>query len=429
VTKHACGGVVVANPSSTPEATHSAAALAKTGLLSRYHVPLATTPRQERRVGRLPGPVARPILRELRRRALPPAIPPDAARATATFADLRRVLATRLGRPQPARDRLAYRHRAAFDAAVARRLQATDGAIFAIAGAAQRTTARARGLLVPSAVDCPLGHHESVRSLMREEARINPEWAGTLQVHDFPDRLIEAHVEELNNADLLLVLSTYSRGTLLERGLDETRIVITPPGVDLELFRPGERVEDGVFRVLFVGQVTQRKGLSYLVDAFERAAVPGSELMLIGEVIGSPEPWVKRPGIRHLAPMPRAELAQQYPQADVFVLPSLAEGFGLTPLEAMASGVPAIVSTNTFADDVINDGEDGFVVPIRDADSIAERIRLLADDPDRRAAMGRAARRRAEQFPWSRYGQRIVELMRGVLRSSSSKPGTILRDE
>lgn len=414
------GGVVVANVSSNPEALHGAKALARAGMLGRYHVPLATTERLERRVGRLPGKLADPLLRELRRRRLPDDIPPSLVQSTATLADLRRVAASRLGRPREVRDRLAHAHRAAFDRGVARALGSSDRAVFALAGVAQQTTRQARRLGVPSVLNCPIGHHAGIRSLMREEEQLNPDWAATLQGQDFPDWVLEAHAEELAAADHILVLSEHAKRTFVERGVEESKMTKTPLGVDLELFRPREREDDGVFRVIFVGQVTQRKGLSYLVDGFELAAIPNSELLLVGEVIGTSEPWANRPGVRHVSPLPRNELPDQYRLADVYVLPSLAEGFPLTTIEAMASGIPVIISTHTFADEVVTDGEDGFIVPIRDAEAIAERLRALAADPDRRAAIGRAARARAEQFPWSRYGEQIVEIMRGILDEGES---------
>ena len=420
--------IVVANPSSNPESVHGATALATAGMLTRYHVPLATTPEREQFVSRLPRPIAGPLLRELRRRALPPAIPAACVQPTATMADVRRVLASRLGLPRSMRDRLANRHRASFDAAVGRRLRKDDDAVFAIAGAGQRTTRRAKQLRVLSVLDCPLSHHAFVVETMREEARLKPEWACTLQGHDFPDWVIEAHVEELANADVLLILSEHAKETFVERGVDESKMIKTPLGVDVELFRPQPRADDGVFRVIFAGQVTQRKGLSYLVEAFESAAIPNSELLLVGEIIGNPAPWIDRPGIRHVPSVPRKELPRFYQQSDVYALPSLAEGFPLTTMEAMASGLPVIISTHTFAGEVISEGENGFIVPIRDAEAIAERLRALADDPGRRSEMGRAARRRAEDFPWSRYGDQVVDIMRDLLpdedRSAAREPTT-----
>jgi glycosyltransferase involved in cell wall biosynthesis len=87
----------------------------------------------------------------------------------------------------------------------------------------------------------------------------------------------------------------------------------------------------------------------------------------------------------------------------VVALPSLIEGYGASALEGMACGLPAIVTPHTFADDVVEDGVDGWIIPIRDPDAIAERLLALYNDPALRARMSAAARAKAEQFPWQRY--------------------------
>ena len=78
-------------------------------------------------------------------------------------------------------------------------------------------------------------------------------------------------------------------------------------------------------------------------------------------------------------------------------------------------GLPVIVSENTSAYDVVTDGQDGYVVPIRDAGAITERLRRLHDDPALRARIGAAARLRAEEFGWDRYHERVVEIVGGLL--------------
>jgi glycosyltransferase involved in cell wall biosynthesis len=108
-----------------------------------------------------------------------------------------------------------------------------------------------------------------------------------------------------------------------------------------------------------------------------------------------------------------------YADADVYVLPSIVEGFPMTALEAMASGLPVIVSEHTFGSDVITDGVDGYIVPIRDSEAIADRLRYLHDHPSERQRIGAAARRRAEHFSWERYGEQVVDLVRSNSRTRS----------
>jgi alpha-maltose-1-phosphate synthase len=117
------------------------------------------------------------------------------------------------------------------------------------------------------------------------------------------------------------------------------------------------------------------------------------------------------PNVRHIGHVSRWDLPPLYADADVFLFPSLVEGFAMTPLEAMASGLPVIVSANTFGSGVITDGVDGYVVPIRDVDAIVERLRQLAIAPELRREMGAAAAKRASSFTRTRYAESMVDLL------------------
>jgi glycosyltransferase involved in cell wall biosynthesis len=117
--------------------------------------------------------------------------------------------------------------------------------------------------------------------------------------------------------------------------------------------------------------------------------------------------------VEHHPAVARWELPGFYQQMDVFVLPSLIEGFPQTALEAMACGVPVIVSENTFGTDVVIDGHNGYVVPIRDVDAIVDHVRALADDESLRSAMATNARATAERFTWEAFGRRLLELVSG----------------
>lgn len=403
-------GVVVGNPGSIPEIYALAAGLAKAGLLRRLVLPLSEPG------GGIPGfirslpePAARRIRSELSRRRLPAAIPRSAVRHEAVLAEVAFVAAQRIryGRAPSAaflraRDEL-------FDRRLAQHVQRGDRAVVATAGAALHTLRQARQLGVTAVLECRILDHRYAERLLQEEARLQPEFAQTLQFHRFSPRLRARLEAELELASRVLVLSTFQADVLTDQGVERERMIVTPLGVDLELFRPGVRAPDGIFRVLFVGQIGQRKGLSYLIEAVRRAEIRELELVLVGDIIGTDRPWRDVPQVRHVPAVPRAELPHLYASADVFVLPSLVEGFPMTPLEALACGLPVIVSENAFGRGVVTDGVDGYVVPIRDADAIAERLRDLHARPDRRRQMGAAARQLAEQFSWDAYGQRVAE--------------------
>ena len=211
-------------------------------------------------------------------------------------------------------------------------------------------------------------------------------------------------------ADDLIVLSSFQARTFTEEGVDEGRLHVLALGVDIEMFLPAHSPRRDAFTIGFVGQVTQRKGISYLLAAFEAVRPLGARLLMVGRPVGSKRPWLRR-GVEHHAAVARWELPDFYRQMDVFVLPSLIEGFPQTALEAMACGVPVIVSENTFGSDVVVDGYNGYVVPIRDVDAIVDRLRTLSSDESLRSTLAANARATAERFTWEAFGRRLLEVL------------------
>jgi glycosyltransferase involved in cell wall biosynthesis len=210
--------------------------------------------------------------------------------------------------------------------------------------------------------------------------------------------------------------SSFARDSFIAEGIFADKLTVVPYGVDLSLFSPQAAgiPAGGGFRVLFIGQIGQRKGISYLLKAYERFRGDGTSLTLVGNFFGSEEPLRPYRNIfRHIPNIPRAWLADYYRRADVFVFPTLLEGLGLVVLEAMASGLPVIVTPNGPGD-IVRDGVDGFVVPIRDPDAIVDRMEYLRANPQVRAEMGRNARERALVFSWDAYQDRVIESLNGM---------------
>lgn len=219
---------------------------------------------------------------------------------------------------------------------------------------------------------------------------------------------------ELNEADYVTVPSQFAYDSFVEHGFDRRKLLFIPFGVDTKRFRPRPKA-DGVFRVLFVGQVIIRKGVPYLLEAWNRSRLPNSELVLVGRPEEAILPLLKKYAqgqpfrlVGHVA-----DPADLFASASVFVFPSIEEGSALVTYEAMASGLPVIVTHN--AGSVAVDGEDGFIVPAGDAEAIAEKIALLYENPDLRRAMGESARKRIEPYTWDRYGDRLVQAYERIL--------------
>jgi glycosyltransferase involved in cell wall biosynthesis len=169
-----------------------------------------------------------------------------------------------------------------------------------------------------------------------------------------------------------------------------------------------------------VGQVSTRKGIPHLLAAWEQLNWQDSELLLAG-AISLPAEVQQR--YRHLANVRFLGYAPNplalFQQADIFVFPSLAEGSALVTYEALACGLPIITTFNSGS--IVEDGREGFIIPIRDAQVIAGKLEHLRSDHKLRQQMAEAARIKANLFSWDRYGDRLVQSLKSLPGSTGSK--------
>lgn len=267
--------------------------------------------------------------------------------------------------------------------------------------------------------DLPIGYWSASENIFIEEAEREPQWAATLTgLLDSPAKR-ERKTRELLAADAVIVASSFTRNTLAGLVEFNAPVHVVPYGAPAPVSgRETEPVGMGnrPLRVLFAGSLGQRKGISYLLDAVDR--MKGHvELTLLGAktVSGCAALEAAVRAHRWIPSLPHADLLAEMGRQDVLVLPSLFEGFGLVILEAMSRGLPVIVTSHTAGPDVLDDGVDGFIVPIRSAEAIAEKLELLRRDPARLAAMKDAALRKARALTWESYRRGIVEAVSQTL--------------
>ena len=234
----------------------------------------------------------------------------------------------------------------------------------------------------------------------------------------FPDWLVERELAEYASADAIAVPSSFVRESFEARGVPATKLHLAPYGVDLSRFSPRPRADDR-FRVLFVGSASVRKGIGYLLEAARPLALKGqAEIWLVGAVSTEARALVARHAdiVTLKGFVAPGELAATYAQGSVLVLPSIEEGLARVQVQAMACGLPVIATPNTGAADVLTDGREGFIVPIRDSRAIRDRLEWMLAHPAERRAMGEAARQRAEaRSGWSAYGDAVDGLYRRLL--------------
>jgi glycosyltransferase involved in cell wall biosynthesis len=368
--------------------------------------------------------VKRTVSSTFGRRTLTPGLSNDKVLDAGVVYDLAAALSLRSGvihsGPMSYRGLMARRNAAI--ARKANKLLSSFDFVIGNYGVAEGTFKRVKARGGRTVLNYPNAHHHFSRKMLDQEANLEPAFASTIS--DNVVRLADTYDAECQLADMILVGSSFVRNTFIDEGLGAKRIEVIPYGCDTTRFYPTERVPTlNSFKALFVGQLTQRKGLSYLLRGYQMFHGPGTELLIVGRHVGSVDVLNPFRGmISYMGNQPNSSLGAIYRQADVFVFPTLIEGMPLAVLEAMASGLP-VITTAQGPGDIVRDGIEGFIVPIRDPAAIAERLSFLRANPDVRAEMGRAARSRALEFTWEAYCQTAV---RTVLSLAEGQPDSNL---
>ncbi len=233
-----------------------------------------------------------------------------------------------------------------------------------------------------------------------------------------PEKVIEKELCEYEEADYISIPSLFVKRSFLEKGIPEEKLIHNPYGVDLTHFKPVQK-EDKVFRVVHCGSSSLRKGVHYLLQAFYELKLPNSELWLVGGMADEIKPFLKKYDngkVFHKGHQPQNELYRYYSQCSVFCLASIEEGLAMVQPQAMACGLPMICTTNTGGEDIVRDGIDGFIIPIRNVEALKEKILFMYENPERCREMGKSARERVQSgFTWDDYGERMVQAYKRVL--------------
>jgi len=236
-------------------------------------------------------------------------------------------------------------------------------------------------------------------------------------------RIVGVKQAEIALADHVLTVSELARTGYVEAGVPASRVHAVALGADTRLFEPGAggaRDLSGPCTFLFAGATIHRKGIDVLLEAFGtlQKKLPGRARLVVVGPRGDSHALLERPGIGEVSVRPavaQADLVEMYRGADCFVLPSRHDSFGMAVLEAMACGLPAIVSAMVGAREAIEEGANGWVLPLNDAPALAARMAWCVENRVALAAMRPAARAAAERYGWDRYGERLAAVMAGIL--------------
>lgn len=309
-----------------------------------------------------------------------------------------------------------------FDAWTRMRIPPCD--VFVAISGAGRTTGplvqRRGGMFV-----CDRGstHQRVQQQVMEEEYR---RWG--VKAPRPPAHIVEREEAIYDAADAITVPSMVAKRSFVAMGFAESKVHVIPYGVRLDRFQPTERPDVDAFDVLFAGQVSIRKGIPYLLEAFARVKHPKKRLTIVGSLQDDLKQVLGRlplHGVTMLGSIPQAELAVRMSKSHVLALASVEEGLALVQGQALACGTPVIATRSTGAEDLFTDGVEGCIVEDRDVDALAGRLQWLADDAGLRERMSAAALERVTSLGgWDTYGARWDALLH---RLRGQKPCAGLR--
>jgi starch synthase len=404
-----------------PGTQHSfalAAQLERLGCLSRFWTGFAYVPDSQlgRGIGYLPPAIKRRVMA----RSLY-GLPEEKLR-TRPFIDLRALRLLSTGFDEQT---VMFERNLAFQDSIPEVELMDSDVVIGVDTASWLLAERASILSRPFILDRTAGHPLAFEHLLWDLHRRFPQWTGKFQ-RRLP-QLSAAEEIEHQRARWIAVGTSFTRRTLVERGVPTEKIVITALGVDLNLFSSVPRPNASrPVRFVFVGSISAAKGVPLLLEAWRSLGKADAELWLIGSTGTQRKRLIPElPGLRVVGKVQHHELPGMLRQCDVLVLPSYFEGFGAVLLEAMATGLPIIATDSTAAPDLIANGVEGYVIPTGNVEALKTAMARFIDSPDRVALMSRAARRCAERYSWDTYGDRWMSILRNVADAQHALTTTI----
>ena len=408
--------IILSHPTGNANVRAAARGLAQAGLLTEFHTSIASFP------GNILDKLAHfGPLSELRRRQFDPML--ERNTRMWPWKEVIRLTSTRLGfssliTHETGRFSVdAVYH--SLDKRVARRLphllKENLAATYAYEDGALNTFKQAKKLRLKCNYDMPIGYWRTALRLLEIEIDSKPEWAATLVSFQDSERKHALKDEELRLADRIFVASKFTADTLKDFPGKLAPIEVIPYG-----FPPatGKRIYElmpvnSPLKLLFVGGLSQRKGIAELFAAVETLK-EYVELTVVGQKVTDNCPILNKALAKHrwIPSLPHTEILKLMQQHDVLVFPSLFEGFGLVITEAMSQGTPVITTHRTAGPDLIEHGNNGWLVEPGSSIALQESIANLIGQRKLIAETGKAAMQTAICRPWDVYGKELAHAIR-----------------
>ncbi|MEM8549297.1 MAG: glycosyltransferase [Verrucomicrobiota bacterium] len=273
----------------------------------------------------------------------------------------------------------------------------------------------ARELGLKTLYELPIAYGPYAQEILCEEAERWPAWEPTLVSTRDSSHKMERKREELALADVIVVPSSFVERSIPEELREGKPVWQMPYGIEAPSAALPARETGAPLRFLYVGALTQRKGLADLFAAWKLARLASAELHVLGSPL-MPLCFYQEqcPDAHFHKPRPRHEVLAMMDRCDVLVLPSLVEGRALVQLEAMGRGLPLLITPNTGGEDLIREGETGWIVPIRDAEALAERLQWYSEHRSMLGQMREACLEMARERSWTAYRSKLAHALQSL---------------
>jgi len=283
----------------------------------------------------------------------------------------------------------------------------------------------AKDLGIGRSYEMPIAHWATVRRLLAEEAERLPDWEPTLESTREPESKLVRKETELSLADCITCPSEFVLRSIPKKIRAVKPCQVAPfgsPPSSKHLEKTSERSSQGPLKLLFVGSMSQRKGLADLFEAMNLLNTKAITLTVLGQP-SMPMSFYRThyAHFEYIGPCSNKQVRRVMEKHDLLVLPSIVEGRALVQQEALSCGLPLLVTPNAGGEDLVEDGKTGFLVPIRKPQTLAERIEWFCCHREERLEMRRISQEKAKRYPWDAYAKKVVGF---CLRNNSGRTDT-----
>jgi glycosyltransferase involved in cell wall biosynthesis len=280
-----------------------------------------------------------------------------------------------------------------------------------------------KNLGVVKIMDMSIAKRDYIQQILQHEI----DETGLSEIKDmhfsyWDEKMLMNDSQGCNGVDFFLVPSKFVKDSLLQSGIQESKIKMVPYGVNIQQFNPVENKKiSGNLKLLFVGSITYRKGIHRLLNVIHK--MPNVEVYLAGTYDKSSKIYLNYKdyeNIHFLGFITRDILNDLYNECDVFVLPSFCEGMAMVGLEAMASGLPMICTSYSGVNDVVEDGVNGFVYTANQEDELKKHIIWFIENRNQLKKLSHNARNTALNYSWDQYHTRVADAIEVCIKESKN---------